>query len=62
MLLGVDRIAPGINVLDPLLGLVHPWYNFYICLAVGLVLNVTFIIIFKSIWMKKQEQKVLEEK
>ncbi|WP_422877836.1 fructose-specific PTS transporter subunit EIIC [Lactobacillus crispatus] len=61
MLLGVDRIAPGINVLDPLLGLVHPWYNFYICLVVGLILNVTFIIVFKSIWMKKQEEKMAEK-
>lgn len=57
MVLGVDRIAPGINVLDPLLGLVHPWYNFYICLAIGLVLNVTFIILFKSIWLKRQRAK-----
>lgn len=62
MFLGVDRIAPGLNVLDPLLGLVHPWYNFYICLAVGLVLNVVFIIWFKSIWMKKQQQKIAETK
>lgn len=61
MLLGVDRIAPGINVLDPLLGLVHPWYNFYICLVVGLILNVTFIIVFKSIWMKKQEEKMAQK-
>ncbi|MBP2058480.1 fructose-specific PTS system IIC-like component [Lactobacillus colini] len=62
MLLGVDRIAPGINVLDPILGLVHPWYNFYICLTIGLVLNVLFIIVFKSIWIKKQKEKTIAGK
>lgn len=62
MLLGVNRIAPGLNILDPLLGLAYPWYNFYICLVVGLILNVTFIIVFKGIWMKKEKAKIMAEK
>lgn len=31
-----------------------PWYSFYLVLAIGLLLNVAFIVIFKSWWMKRQ--------
>lgn len=60
MLLGVKRIAPGLGVFDPLLGLIYPWYSYYIAFGIGLVLNVVFIIWFKGIWMRKQ-QKALDE-
>lgn len=58
MALGVQRIAPGIGIFDPLLGLISPAWAYYIAVAVGLVLNVALIIIFKSIWAKRQAEKV----
>lgn len=57
ILLNVERTAPGIGIFDPLLGLESPWYWFYLCVAIGLVLNVSFIIIFKGIWLKRKEEK-----
>lgn len=57
MLLGVERIAPGLGVFDPIIGLIHPWYSYYISVGIGLVLNVLFIIIFKGIWLKHRQQK-----
>ena len=60
MALGVQRIAPGIGIFDPLLGLMYPIPSYYIALAIGLVLNVLFIIIFKGAWLKKREEKALE--
>jgi fructose-specific PTS system IIC-like component len=57
MALGVQRIAPGIGIFDPLLGLISPAWAYYIAVAVGLVLNVALIIIFKSIWLKRQAEK-----
>jgi fructose-specific PTS system IIC-like component len=57
MWLGVERIAPGLGVLDPLIGLSRPWYFYYTSLVIGLVLNVFFIIVFKSAWLKKMKKK-----
>ena len=57
MALGVQRVAPGIGIFDPLLGLMYPAPAYYIALAVGLALNVFLIIVFKSAWLKKQEAK-----
>lgn len=57
MFFGVERNAPGIGIFDPLLGLASPWYWFYLCLGIGLLLNVSFIIIFKSIWLKRKCKK-----
>ncbi|MFO6298121.1 PTS fructose-like transporter subunit IIBC [Rahnella selenatireducens] len=51
---GIQRLAPGLGVFDPLIGLMSPWYSFYLVLGIGLLLNVAFIIIFKSWWMKRQ--------
>lgn len=62
MALGVQRIAPGIGIFDPLLGLMYPIPSYYIALAIGLVLNVVFIIVFKGAWLKKREgEAALEE-
>lgn len=58
MALGVQRIAPGIGIFDPLLGLISPAWAYYIAVAVGLVLNVVLIIVFKAIWLKRQAEKV----
>ena len=57
MALGIKRIAPGIGVFDPLLGLITPAPQYYFVFFAGLALNVAFIIIFKSAWMKKRTQK-----
>ncbi len=61
MALGVQRIAPGIGIFDPLLGLISPAWAYYIAVAVGLVLNVVLIIIFKSIWVRRQAEKAKQE-
>lgn len=55
--LGVERLAPGLGVFDPLIGLSRPAWAYYIALAVGLILNVLFVIVFKSAWLKRQERK-----
>lgn len=55
--LGVERLAPGLGVFDPLIGLSRPAWAYYIALAVCLVLNVLFVIVFKSAWLKRQERK-----
>ncbi|MFR0555166.1 PTS fructose-like transporter subunit IIBC [Loigolactobacillus coryniformis subsp. coryniformis] len=57
ILFNIERTAPGIGIFDPLLGLIHPWYAYYPVLAVGLILNVVFIIWFKSAWVKHEEKK-----
>lgn len=62
IMLNVERTAPGIGIFDPLLGLESPWYWFYLCVAIGLALNVLFIITFKSIWLKRKEEKEAKAK
>lgn len=46
--LGVRRFAPGANLLDPLLGNVTPLIGFYMSIIVGVVINVSLIILMKS--------------
>lgn len=57
MLMGIERLAPGIGIFDPLLGLMTPWYSFYLVFIGGVVLNVTLIIVFRTIAFKKREEK-----
>ncbi len=57
MALGIKRMAPGIGVFDPLLGLITPAPQYYLVFFAGLALNVLFIIVFKSAWMKRRAQK-----
>lgn len=57
MALGVQRIAPGLGIVDPLLGLITPAWAYYIAFGVGLVLNIVLIVVFKSAWMKSRENK-----
>lgn len=61
IMLNVERTAPGIGIFDPLIGLESPWYWFYLCLIVGLILNTTFIIIFKGHWLKRRRAKANEK-
>lgn len=57
MMMGIERLAPGIGIFDPLLGLMSPWYSFYIVFIGGVALNVALIIIFRTIAFKKREEK-----
>jgi fructose-specific PTS system IIC-like component len=61
MALGVQRIAPGIGIFDPLLGLISPAPAYYIALGVGLALNVILIVVFKSIWLKRRAKADADE-
>lgn len=58
MALGVQRLAPGIGIFDPLLGLIKPAVPYYIALGVGLLLNIVLVIVFKSAWMKKRSSTI----
>ncbi|WP_197914072.1 PTS fructose-like transporter subunit IIBC [Listeria sp. PSOL-1] len=62
IMFNIERIAPGIGIFDPLIGLEKPWYFFYLTVGVGLFLNVLFIIVFKTAWLKNQAKKVQEQK
>ncbi len=54
-------MAPGIGIFDPLIGLEKPWYWFYLSVIIGLVLNVFFIITFKTAWLRRREKKEQEK-
>lgn len=56
IMFNVQRIAPGIGIFDPLIGLEKPGYLFYLAVGIGLFLNVLFIIIFKSAWMRHEKK------
>lgn len=60
IMFNVERIAPGIGIFDPLIGLEKPWYFFYLAVGIGLVLNVAFIIIFKGAWLKREAKKAAQ--
>lgn len=57
IMFGIERIAPGIGVFDPLLGLITPLPAFYFVVLVGLALNTGLVILFKSAWMRRQKAK-----
>lgn len=57
MLMGIERLAPGIGIFDPLLGLMTPWYSFYAVFIGGVALNVALIIIFRTIAFRRREEK-----
>lgn len=57
VMLGIERIAPGIGILDPLLGLIRPIGSFYIALIVGLILNIGLIIVLKTFFMNRRSKK-----
>lgn len=45
----VERIAPGINFLDPLLGNTTPVVPYFVILGIGITINSILVIIFKKI-------------
>ncbi|CAH0415895.1 PTS fructose-like transporter subunit IIBC [Periweissella fabaria] len=57
MALGVERLAPGLGVFDPIIGLVHPAWGYYLAFGIGLIMNVAFILIFKTAWVNRQAKK-----
>lgn len=61
MALGVQRVAPGIGIFDPLLGLMYPATSYYLAFGIGLALNVLFIIVFKTAWLKRREAKAAQQ-
>lgn len=54
---GIQRLAPGLGVFDPLIGLMSPVGSFYLVLACGLALNITLIIVLKGLWLKRKTVK-----
>ena len=61
VMLGVERLAPGLGVFDPLIGLSRPAWAYYLTLGIGLVLNVLFIIVFRGAWMRHAAKKQSEK-
>ncbi|MRS91938.1 PTS fructose-like transporter subunit IIBC [Enterobacteriaceae bacterium RIT714] len=55
---GIQRLAPGLGVFDPLIGLMSPAGSFYLVLAIGLTLNISLIILLKSWWLKRQAARL----
>ncbi|MGL5700364.1 MAG: fructose PTS transporter subunit IIB [Kluyvera sp.] len=51
---GIKRLAPGLGIFDPLIGLMSPVGSFYLVLAIGLALNISLIIILKGLWLKRK--------
>lgn len=48
-LYGIERLAPGINLLDPLFGNTTPMLAFYCIWAIGVAINTLLIILLKRI-------------
>lgn len=57
IMLGIQRLAPGLGVFDPLLGLMTPGWAFYLAYGVGVALNVLLILVFKGIKEKRLAAK-----
>lgn len=57
IMLGIERMAPGLGVFDPLLGLMTPGWAFYLAFAFGVALNVILILVFKQMMMKHRAKK-----
>lgn len=51
---GIQRLAPGLGVFDPLIGLMSPMGAFYLVLTIGLALNILLIILLKGWWLARQ--------
>ncbi|MBO1306469.1 PTS transporter subunit EIIC [Enterococcus sp. 669A] len=58
ILLGIERLAPGIGIFDPLLGLMTPGWAFYLAYAFGVGTNILFIVVFKKMRMKHTAKKL----
>ncbi|HGP0782619.1 TPA: fructose-specific PTS transporter subunit EIIC [Salmonella enterica subsp. houtenae serovar Houten] len=58
---GIKRLAPGLGIFDPLIGLMSPVGSFYLVLAIGLALNISLIIILKGLWLKRKAKAAQQE-
>lgn len=61
IMLGIERLAPGIGVFDPLLGLMTPGWAFYLAYAFGVATNILFIVVFKKMRIKHTAKKLAEK-
>jgi fructose-specific PTS system IIC-like component len=59
----IKRLAPGLGIFDPLIGLMSPVGSFYLVLAIGLALNISLIIILKGLWLRRKaaQQELVHE-
>lgn len=57
IMLGIERLAPGIGVFDPILGLMTPGWAFYVAYIFGVITNILFILLFKKIKMNHSKKK-----
>lgn len=62
IMLGIERLAPGIGVFDPLLGLMTPGWAFYVAYIFGVTLNIILIFLFKGMRIRHTEKKALKTK
>lgn len=58
IMFGIERMAPGIGIFDPFLGLMTPLPAFYLVFLTGLAINTVLVIVFKSAWLKRKEAKL----
>ncbi|EHI8843321.1 PTS transporter subunit EIIC [Escherichia coli] len=58
---GIKRLAPGLGIFDPLIGLMSPVGSFYLVLAIGLALNISFIIVLKGLWLRRKAKATQQE-
>lgn len=62
IMLGIERLAPGIGVFDPLLGLMTPGWAFYLAFAFGVLSNILFIVVFKKMRIRHSLKKQINKK
>ncbi len=53
--LGIERIAPGPGLIEPLLGITSPALGFYFAVISGIMLNALLIVIFKKSFGKGKQ-------
>ncbi|MCG2981898.1 PTS subunit IIBC, partial [Klebsiella pneumoniae] len=51
----------GLGIFDPLIGLMSPVGSFYLVLAIGLALNISFIIVLKGLWLRRKAKAAQQE-
>ena len=54
VLFGIERLAPGLGIFEPMMGLMKPFASAYIVFAFGIALNTLLIIVFKTLHNKKK--------
>ncbi|STI82505.1 fructose-specific phosphotransferase system protein FrvX [Escherichia coli] len=58
---GINVWPPGLGIFDPLIGLMSPVGSFYLVLAIGLALNISFIIVLKGLWLRRKAKAAQQE-